>query len=204
MTTARLVRAMIECHLSAVKILQTAVADIEREGESERRKSDVQVQQTAIPSASATVQKRLLTSKEAAAILGLSHRTLDTLRVRGGGPPFVRLQRRAIRYDRGELEGWAAAHQRYTSTTHADSLCSVKEACAILNIGVTKIYQLIDEKQLPIVKIGRSTRIRRSDLDRIVHLGDAWKPETRGAEPNRRVGLDDPDGLNERDNAGTV
>lgn len=49
---------------------------------------------------------RLLTTKEAAAVLGLSPRTLEGLRRRGGGPPFVVLSRNAVRYRQGDLRAW--------------------------------------------------------------------------------------------------
>jgi excisionase family DNA binding protein len=53
--------------------------------------------------------ERLLTTKEAAALLGLSHRTLEGLRRRGGGPLFVALSRNAIRYRRSDLDAWIAS-----------------------------------------------------------------------------------------------
>ncbi len=43
-----------------------------------------------------------LSTKEAAALLGVSVKHLETLRVRGGSPPYVRLGR-AIRYPRATL-----------------------------------------------------------------------------------------------------
>ncbi|GAB5457607.1 MAG: hypothetical protein Hens3KO_06370 [Henriciella sp.] len=47
----------------------------------------------------------LLSTKEAADLVCLSPRTLETLRVRGGGPEFVRLGR-AIRYRPEALQAW--------------------------------------------------------------------------------------------------
>jgi predicted DNA-binding transcriptional regulator AlpA len=43
--------------------------------------------------------------REAAAFLRLSPRTLDRLRVEGGGPRFLRL-RRSIRYRQADLDHW--------------------------------------------------------------------------------------------------
>lgn len=51
--------------------------------------------------------QRKLRVREAAAHLGLSKSTLDKLRVRGGGPLFLRLGRRVV-YDLADLEIWAA------------------------------------------------------------------------------------------------
>ena len=48
----------------------------------------------------------LLTTNQAAYLLGLSPRTLEALRLRGGGPAFVALSTRAIRYRRADLLQW--------------------------------------------------------------------------------------------------
>ena len=49
---------------------------------------------------------RLLRTKEAARLLGLSASFLNQLRVKGGGPPFVKVGR-AVLYDPSALLGWA-------------------------------------------------------------------------------------------------
>lgn len=49
-----------------------------------------------------------LTNAEAAAILKLSPRTLEKLRVNGGGPRFRKFGSRVI-YARGDLDEWANA-----------------------------------------------------------------------------------------------
>ena len=54
-------------------------------------------------------------TREAAAFLGLSPRTLDRYRVIGEGPAFYKSGTR-IRYARADLEDWAAARRR-TSTS---------------------------------------------------------------------------------------
>jgi hypothetical protein len=54
----------------------------------------------------------MLYPAEAAYLAALSHRTLETLRVRGGGPPFCRIGTRAVRYRRGALLAWCADRQR--------------------------------------------------------------------------------------------
>ena len=56
-----------------------------------------------------------LGTREAAAFLGLSPRTLDRYRVTGEGPAFHKFGTR-IRYARADLEDWAAA-RRMTSTS---------------------------------------------------------------------------------------
>lgn len=58
----------------------------------------------------------LLFGAEAAHLLGLSHRTLESMRVRGGGPRFIRLSARAIRYRRADLVAWADERSRESTS----------------------------------------------------------------------------------------
>ena len=51
---------------------------------------------------------RLLTQSDAAKLLRLSERTLERLRLQGGGPLFVKAGR-AVRYRESDLETWIAA-----------------------------------------------------------------------------------------------
>lgn len=46
---------------------------------------------------------RPLSTREAGAWLGVSPRTLEDWRLRGGGPPFHKLGRRLVRYCVGDL-----------------------------------------------------------------------------------------------------
>jgi len=48
---------------------------------------------------------------EASRIVGFSPSTLDTWRCRGGGPPFLKLRRRTVRYQRRALFEWLAQRQ---------------------------------------------------------------------------------------------
>jgi len=57
---------------------------------------------------------RLLTQRETATLLRLSERTLERLRVQGGGPAFVKAGR-AVRYRECDLEAWVSA--RVVSST---------------------------------------------------------------------------------------
>ncbi|HEY8535206.1 MAG TPA: helix-turn-helix domain-containing protein [Vicinamibacterales bacterium] len=50
----------------------------------------------------------LIDEDEAAELLGLAPRTLQTWRHRGEGPPYVRISSRCIRYRVADLEAWAA------------------------------------------------------------------------------------------------
>jgi excisionase family DNA binding protein len=51
---------------------------------------------------------RLLTQSDAAKLLRLSERTLERLRLQGGGPPFVKAGR-SVRYRESDLDAWIAA-----------------------------------------------------------------------------------------------
>ena len=58
----------------------------------------------------------LLTEKEAAAALGFTTRFLQNRRYTGGGPKFVRISARAVRYRVQDIEAFAADRLR-TSTS---------------------------------------------------------------------------------------
>lgn len=58
----------------------------------------------------------LLYTVEAAFLLGLSPRTLEAFRLRGGGPPYIAVTRKAIRYRRQDLEIWIAARRRISTS----------------------------------------------------------------------------------------
>jgi len=58
----------------------------------------------------------LLFQAEVAYLAGLSTRTLEAFRLHGGGPVFVVLGKRAVRYRRVDVLDWiAAARRRSTS-----------------------------------------------------------------------------------------
>ncbi|WP_339643653.1 helix-turn-helix domain-containing protein [Jannaschia helgolandensis] len=51
----------------------------------------------------------LIDEREAASILCYSVRALQSWRHRGGGPDFVKVSSRSIRYRRADLDKWIAA-----------------------------------------------------------------------------------------------
>ena len=57
----------------------------------------------------------LLTTRQAAARLGLSPRTLERYRVTGGGPEFVKMGH-AVRYVAGKLNEWIEARTRRSTS----------------------------------------------------------------------------------------
>lgn len=51
----------------------------------------------------------LMTPQQAADHLALSPRTLEAWRIKGGGPRYVRLTAKAVRYAPADLAAWAEA-----------------------------------------------------------------------------------------------
>jgi hypothetical protein len=62
-------------------------------------------------------QVATLNTRAAARYIGLSKSTLEKARVYGGGPPFVRVTARAIRYRIEDLDAWMS--QRLVLNTSA-------------------------------------------------------------------------------------
>lgn len=59
--------------------------------------------------------RRKLRTREAAAYTGLAKSTLEKLRVRGGGAPYMRVGRVVV-YDQDDLDRWLAAHKRRSTS----------------------------------------------------------------------------------------
>ena len=53
----------------------------------------------------------LLNTRQAAAFLAVSARTLQDWRLDRSGPPYIALSDRAIRYRRSDLEAWLKARE---------------------------------------------------------------------------------------------
>ncbi|MCC3305534.1 helix-turn-helix transcriptional regulator [Sneathiella sp. HT1-7] len=62
--------------------------------------------QTNIKENSADINDGLINEKQAAEYLGYTVRALQNWRVRGGGPKFVRISPRSIRYRLRDLDAW--------------------------------------------------------------------------------------------------
>lgn len=63
-----------------------------------------------------TSKASYLTEREAALYLSVSASTLRNWRVAGGGPPFVKISARCIRYRRVDLDAWADAKIRKSTS----------------------------------------------------------------------------------------
>lgn len=55
--------------------------------------------------------------------------------------------------------------------TTLERLLKPAEAAAYLGLSVPTIYTKASRRQLPTVKVGRSLRFRRADLDKIIKAG---------------------------------
>ena len=61
------------------------------------------------------------------------------------------------------------AHQRHDAPMKL--LLTITEACQVLAISRSKFYDLLNSGHLPSVHIGRSRRIRMTDLEEFVKVG---------------------------------
>ena len=62
---------------------------------------------------------QLITEHEAAGFLNYSTRALQNWRVRGGGPRYIKVSKKSIRYRRRELIDWAQSKLRTSSSQKA-------------------------------------------------------------------------------------
>ncbi len=61
----------------------------------------------------------LINEQDAAAFLGYTVRALQNWRLRGGGPKFVRVSKRSIRYRRCDLNTWIEERLRSSTSDKA-------------------------------------------------------------------------------------
>lgn len=64
---------------------------------------------------------RLMKTADAAEYLGVSQSLLHKLRLTGGGPVFVRLAGRAIRYRKPDLDAWVNASVMASTSAYPDN-----------------------------------------------------------------------------------
>lgn len=64
------------------------------------------------------MSNQLLTPAEAGAQLGLTPAALAQLRYTGGGPCFVKLTAKAVRYRQSDLDNWIAGKARTSTRDH--------------------------------------------------------------------------------------
>ena len=66
------------------------------------------------------VENTFVPETDAAAFLGLSKRTLQKMRVKGGGPEFRKFGH-AVRYELAEVAAWANARRRRSTSDNGDN-----------------------------------------------------------------------------------
>jgi excisionase family DNA binding protein len=59
--------------------------------------------------------ERLLSQREVAELLGIAERSMESWRLRGGGPRYVRVGR-LIRYRHTDVSAWLAARERSSTS----------------------------------------------------------------------------------------
>jgi hypothetical protein len=58
----------------------------------------------------------LIDSGAAAEFCGTTSKTMETWRMKGGGPPYVRVSRKCIRYRRADMREWADTQIRKSTS----------------------------------------------------------------------------------------
>ena len=76
------------------------------------------VQEDSVSNGEQDYWQALIDEKEAGRFLGLTDRTMQAYRQRGGGPRYIALSSRCLRYRRRDLREWAEARLR-SSTSDA-------------------------------------------------------------------------------------
>lgn len=54
-----------------------------------------------------------------------------------------------------------------------DSLIKAPEAAMILGIGVSTVYRMVENRQLPCIRLGSAIRFRRSTLEKMIESQEA-------------------------------
>jgi excisionase family DNA binding protein len=61
------------------------------------------------------------------------------------------------------------ARRRISMTREVQPLLNVQEAAQLLSLSPNTIRQWIWQRRLPVVKLGRSVRLRREDLETLIN-----------------------------------
>jgi excisionase family DNA binding protein len=70
----------------------------------------------------------LMTTKQAAELLCISHRTLEQMRLKGGGPVYLKVGR-LVRYSSAALDEWLLANQRKSTSDQRPASTAGIPAC---------------------------------------------------------------------------
>ncbi len=70
----------------------------------------------------------LIGDGQAATFTGLTRRGLENYRRKGGGPKYVRISSRCLRYRRIDLKAWADEHLRMSTSDDGSQVASLAQA----------------------------------------------------------------------------
>lgn len=73
----------------------------------------------------------LMNTKQAAELLCISHRTLEQMRLKGGGPVYMKVGR-LVRYSSEALNAWLLANQRKSTSDQRPTSTAEIPACEYL------------------------------------------------------------------------
>ena len=123
-----------------------------------------------------------LSTEQAAAHLGLSPRTLERYRVRGGGPPFLSYCNR-VHYMRSDLDAWIVERRRLST--------SDKGVSAAVRGGRLVRRKETPEGRLSVIELAALLGLSRRTLDRYraKGIGPAFE-KVNGRVLYFRAGLD--------------
>jgi excisionase family DNA binding protein len=68
----------------------------------------------------------LMTTKQAAELLSISHRTLESMRLKGGGPVYTKVGR-LVRYPSAAIDEWLLLNQRTSTSQQSQQGASSRE-----------------------------------------------------------------------------
>ncbi|HCG01057.1 MAG TPA: hypothetical protein DEV93_11000 [Chloroflexi bacterium] len=68
------------------------------------------------------------------------------------------------------------ADRRSTTVQHQQLLLRPTEVAEMLGLSRSKIFELLAAGELPVMRIGRATRVAREELERWVAEQTSWQP----------------------------
>lgn len=70
------------------------------------------------------ISPEYLSTKQVAKILNVSYQYLEIQRCHGGGPPYVTLGKRAVRYLKSDVDAWATSQRKAHTSQSMPSVCA--------------------------------------------------------------------------------
>ena len=73
-----------------------------------------------------TSSPRYFSTKDASRYLDVSYQYLEVLRCHGGGPPYLTLGRRMVRYLQSDLDAWAMSQRKTHTSQSVPGVCPTR------------------------------------------------------------------------------